>query len=148
MIDLRSDTVTKPSKKMKTFMMDASLGDDVFQDDPTVRELEDKTAKMFGHQAGLFCSSGTMTNQIALMVYLRPGDEVICSSEAHIYNYEGGGIARNSGASARLINRDSGIVYLEEIIDNINPDDIHYPVTSLVPLGSSRCFNSNSYRHR
>jgi threonine aldolase len=134
MIDLRSDTVTKPSKKMKTFMMDASLGDDVFQDDPTVRELEDKTAKMFGHQAGLFCSSGTMTNQIALMVYLRPGDEVICSSEAHIYNYEGGGIARNSGASARLIKRDSGIVYLEEIIDNINPDDIHYPVTSLVAL--------------
>ena len=134
MIDLRSDTVTKPSKKMKTFMMDAFLGDDVFQDDPTVRELEDKTAKMFGHQAGLFCSSGTMTNQIALMVYLRPGDEVICSSEAHIYNYEGGGIARNSGASARLINRDSGIVYLEEIIDNINPDDIHYPVTSLVAL--------------
>ena len=134
MIDLRSDTVTKPSKKMKTFMMDASLGDDVFQDDPTVRELEDKTAKMFGHQAGLFCSSGTMTNQIALMVYLRPGDEVICSSEAHIYNYEGGGIARNSGASARLINRSSGIVYLEEIIDNINPDDIHCPVTSLVAL--------------
>jgi threonine aldolase len=134
MIDLRSDTVTKPSKKMKTFMMDASLGDDVFQDDPTVRELEDKTAKIFGHQAGLFCSSGTMTNQIALMVYLRPGDEVICSSEAHIYNYEGGGIARNSGASARLINRSSGIVYLEEIIDNINPDDIHYPVTSLVAL--------------
>ena len=134
MIDLRSDTVTKPSKEMKTFMMDAVLGDDVFQDDPTVKELEEKTATMFGHEAGLFCSSGTMTNQIALMVYLRPGDEVICSSEAHIYNYEGGGIARNSGASARLINRNSGIVYLEEIIDNINPDDIHYPVTNLVAL--------------
>ena len=134
MIDLRSDTVTKPSKEMKTFMMDAVLGDDVFQDDPTVKELEEKTARMFGHEAGLFCSSGTMTNQIALMVYLRPGDEVICSSEAHIYNYEGGGIARNSGASARLINRNSGIVYLDEIIDNINPDDIHYPVTNLVAL--------------
>ena len=134
MIDLRSDTVTKPSKEMKTFMMDATLGDDVFQDDPTVKELEEKTARMFGHEAGLFCSSGTMTNQIALMVYLRPGEEVICSSEAHIYNYEGGGIARNSGASARLINRNSGIVYLEEIIDNINPDDIHYPVTNLVAL--------------
>ena len=134
MIDLRSDTVTKPSKEMKTFMMDAVLGDDVFQDDPTVKELEEKTATMFGHEAGLFCSSGTMTNQIALMVYLRPGDEVICSSEAHIYNYEGGGIARNSGASARLINRNSGIVYLDEIIDNINPDDIHYPVTNLVAL--------------
>ena len=133
-IDLRSDTVTKPSLEMKDYMLDAALGDDVFQDDPTVRELEDKTARMFGHEAGLFCSSGTMTNQIALMVYLRPGDEVICSSEAHIYNYEGGGIARNSGASARLINRDSGIVFLDEIIDNINPDDIHYPVTNLVAL--------------
>ena len=133
-IDLRSDTVTKPSKEMKVFMMDAVLGDDVFQDDPTVKELEDKTARMFGHEAGLFCSSGTMTNQIALMVYLRPGEEVICSSEAHIYNYEGGGIARNSGASARLINRNNGIVYLQEIIDNINPDDIHYPVTKLVAL--------------
>ena len=133
-IDLRSDTVTKPSLEMKAYMLDAALGDDVFQDDPTVRELEDQTARIFGHEAGLFCSSGTMTNQIALMVYLRPGDEVICSSEAHIYNYEGGGIARNSGASARLINRDSGIVFLDEIIDNINPDDIHYPVTNLVAL--------------
>ena len=133
-IDLRSDTVTKPSLEMKDYMLDAALGDDVFQDDPTVRELENQTARMFGHEAGLFCSSGTMTNQIALMVYLRPGDEVICSSEAHIYNYEGGGIARNSGASARLINRDSGIVFLDEIIDNINPDDIHYPVTNLVAL--------------
>ena len=133
-IDLRSDTVTKPSLEMKDYMLDAALGDDVFQDDPTVKELENKTAIMFGHEAGLFCSSGTMTNQIALMVYLRPGDEVICSSEAHIYNYEGGGIARNSGASARLINRNSGIVYLDEIIDNINPDDIHYPVTNLVAL--------------
>ena len=115
-------------------MLNAALGDDVFQDDPTVQELEDKTARMFGHEAGLFCSSGTMTNQIALMVYLRPGDEVICSSEAHIYNYEGGGIARNSGASARLINRESGIIFLDEIIDNINPNDIHYPVTNLVAL--------------
>ena len=133
-IDLRSDTVTKPSLEMKDYILDAALGDDVFQDDPTVKELENKTARMFGHEAGLFCSSGTMTNQIALMVYLRPGDEVICSSEAHIYNYEGGGIARNSGASARLINRNSGIVYIDEIIDNINPDDIHYPVTNLVAL--------------
>ena len=133
-IDLRSDTVTKPSLEMKDYMLNAALGDDVFQDDPTVQELEDKTARMFGHEAGLFCSSGTMTNQIALMVYLRPGDEVICSSEAHIYNYEGGGIARNSGASARLINRESGIIFLEEIIDNINPNDIHYPVTNLVAL--------------
>lgn len=133
-IDLRSDTVTKPSIQMKAYMMDAELGDDVFEDDPTVKKFEEKTAQMFGKEAGLFCSSGTMTNQIALMVYLKPGDEVICSREAHIYNYEGGGIARNSGASVRLINRSSGIIYLEEIIDNINPNDIHYPVTSLVSL--------------
>ena len=146
MIDLRSDTVTKPSKFMKQYMMDAILGDDVFQDDPTVHQLENKTAKLFGKEAGLFCPSGTMTNQIALMVYLRPGDEVICSSEAHIYNYEGGGIARNSGASVRLINRKSGIIYLDEIIDNINPDDIHYPVSKLVALentcnrGGGNCY--------
>ena len=133
-IDLRSDTVTKPSIQMKAYMMDAELGDDVFEDDPTVKKFEEKTAQMFGKEAGLFCSSGTMTNQIALMVYLKPGDEVICSREAHIYNYEGGGIARNSGASVRLINRSSGIIHLEEIIDNINPNDIHYPVTSLVSL--------------
>ena len=146
MIDLRSDTVTKPSKFMKQYMMDAALGDDVFQDDPTVQKLENKTAKLFGKEAGLFCPSGTMTNQIALMVYLRPGDEVICSSEAHIYNYEGGGIARNSSASVRLINRKSGIIYLDEIIDNINPDDIHYPVSKLVALentcnrGGGNCY--------
>ena len=146
MIDLRSDTVTKPSKFMKQYMMDATLGDDVFQDDPTVQKLENKTAQLFGKEAGLFCPSGTMTNQIALMVYLRPGDEVICSSEAHIYNYEGGGIARNSSASVRLINRKSGIIYLEEIIDNINPDDIHYPVSKLVALentcnrGGGNCY--------
>ena len=152
MIDLRSDTVTKPSKFMKQFMMDAPLGDDVFQDDPTVQLFEDKTAKLFGKEAGLFCPSGTMTNQIALMVYLRPGDEVICSSEAHIYNYEGGGIARNSGASVRLINRKSGILYLEEIIDNINPDDIHYPVSKLVALentcnrGGGNCYPLNEIK--
>lgn len=146
MIDLRSDTVTKPSKFMKQYMMEAALGDDVFQDDPTVQKLENKTAKLFGKEAGLFCPSGTMTNQIALMVYLRPGDEVICSSEAHIYNYEGGGIARNSSASVRLINRKSGIIYLDEIIDNINPDDIHYPVSKLVALentcnrGGGNCY--------
>ena len=134
MIDLRSDTVTRPSNEMKEKMMNAIVGDDVFQDDPTVKIFEETTAKIFGKEAGLFCSSGTMTNQIALMVYLRPGDEVICSSEAHIYNYEGGGIARNSGASVKLINRKSGIIYLNEIIESINPDDIHYPISKLVAL--------------
>ena len=83
MIDLRSDTVTKPTIEMKSFMMDAKLGD-VFEDDPSVRHLEDMATSMFGMEAGLFCPSGTMTNQIALMTHLKPGDEVICS-ESHIY---------------------------------------------------------------
>ena len=134
MIDLRSDTVTKPSSAMKARMLEAELGDDVFEDDPTVKEFESKTANMFGKQAGLFCPSGTMSNQIALMIRLSPGDEVICSSESHIYNYEGGGISRNAGASVRLINRSNGLIYVDEVKNNINPDDIHYPVTKLVAL--------------
>ena len=134
MIDLRSDTVTKPTNEMKSFMMDAKLGDDVFEDDPSVRHLEDMAASMFGKEAGLFCPSGTMTNQIALMTHLKPGDEVICSRESHIYNYEGGGIARNAGASVRLIERKTGLLTVSDIADNINPDDVHQPVTKLVAL--------------
>ena len=134
MIDLRSDTVTLPSEGMKKAMINAPLGDDVFQDDPTVKDFEYRTATMFGKEAGLFCPSGTMSNQIALMVHLKPGDEVITSREAHIYNYEGGGVARNSGASLRLIERPSGLLNVDDIKSNINPDDIHYPVTTLVSL--------------
>ena len=149
MIDLRSDTVTKPSKEMKDFMMNAELGDDVFQDDPTVIDFENRTAKMFGKEAGLFCPSGTMSNQIALMVQLKPGDEVITSREAHIYNYEGGGVARNSGASMRLIEGSSGLINVDAIKANINPDDINYPVTTLVSLentsnrGGGVCYSLN-----
>ena len=134
MIDLRSDTVTKPTNDMKAFMMNAEVGDDVFEDDPTVIQLEEMAANMFGKEAGLFCPSGTMTNQIALMTHLKPGDEVICSRESHIYNYEGGGIARNAGASVRLIERKSGLLELDDVVHNINPDDVHLPVTKLVAL--------------
>lgn len=134
MIDLRSDTVTKPNDEMKNAMFNASLGDDVFEEDPTVTELENRLAEIFGMEAGIFCPSGTMTNQIALNLHLKPGDEVICSRESHIYNYEGGGIAKNSGASVRLIEGNSGLIKAHEIEDNINPDDIHYPITSLVAL--------------
>jgi threonine aldolase len=134
MIDLRSDTVTRPSKEMKDAMVNAKLGDDVFQDDPTVIDFEKRTASMFGKEAGLFCPSGTMSNQIALMVHLKPGDEVITSREAHIYNYEGGGVARNAGASMRLIERTSGLINVEDVKKNINPDDIHYPISRLVSL--------------
>ena len=134
MIDLRSDTVTRPSKEMKEAMINAKLGDDVFQDDPTVIDFEKRTAFMFGKEAGLFCPSGTMSNQIALMVHLKPGDEVITSREAHIYNYEGGGVARNAGASMRLIDRSNGLINVEDVKKNINPDDIHYPISKLVSL--------------
>ena len=152
MIDLRSDTVTKPTNEMKSFMMDAKLGDDVFEDDPSVRHLEDMAASMFGKEAGLFCPSGTMTNQIALMTHLKPGDEVICSRESHIYNYEGGGIARNAGASVRLIERKTGLLTVSDIADNINPDDVHLPVTKLVALentcnrGGGNCYDINEIK--
>ena len=152
MIDLRSDTVTKPTIEMKSFMMDAKLGDDVFEDDPSVRHLEDMAASMFGKEAGLFCPSGTMTNQIALMTHLKPGDEVICSRESHIYNYEGGGIARNAGASVRLIERTTGLLTVSDIADNINPDDVHQPVTKLVALentcnrGGGNCYEINEIK--
>ena len=134
MIDLRSDTVTKPNEEMKQAMFSAKLGDDVFEEDPTVAELENRLAKMFGMDAGLFCPSGTMTNQIALNIHLFPGDEVICSRESHIYNYEGGGIAKNSGASVRLIEGETGLITGQDVANNINPDDVHYPISKLVAL--------------
>ena len=132
--DFRSDTVTKPSKEMLDFMFKAVVGDDVFGDDPTVLELENLAAEMFGMEAGLFCSSGTQTNQIAINVYCQPGDEVICHEESHIYRYAGGGIARNSGASVRLLRGNFGRINPDEIENNINPDDQHYPITRMVSI--------------
>lgn len=134
MIDFRSDTVTKPTKAMRDFMANAEVGDDVFGDDPTVNELEQIGAEMFGMEAGLFCSSGTQTNQIAIKVWTQPGHEVICHEESHIYRYEGGGIAVNAGASVRLLRGNSGRINPEEIKSNINPDDQHYPKSSLVSI--------------
>lgn len=131
-IDLRSDTVTKPSKGMLAAMASASVGDDVFGEDPTVNELQRFGAEMFGMEAALYCSSGTQTNQIAINVHTRPGDEVICSSVAHVYVYEGGGIAQNSGASVRLIDGDRGRISAKNILDNINADDAHFPRTTLI----------------
>ncbi len=133
-IDLRSDTVTKPTAAMLDFMIHAELGDDVFGEDPTVNELENYAAQLFGFEAGLYCTSGTQTNQIALKVHTQPGDEIICHEEAHIYRYEGGGIAINSGASVRFLRGDRGRVNPAELLDQINPDDIHYPVTKLVSI--------------
>ena len=133
-IDLRSDTVTRPTPAMLNAMMSAPVGDDVFGEDPTVNALEDKLAKMFGKQSALYCPSGTMTNQIAINVHVRPGDEVICDQTAHIYNFEGGGIARNSGASAKLIQGDRGRYTAEDVLASINPENIHNPRTKLVEV--------------
>jgi len=134
MIDLRSDTVTQPTIEMKQAMMAAQLGDDVLGDDPTVRALEEKAAALFGHEAAVFCPSGTMTNQIAINVHTNAPGEVICDELAHIYHYEGGGIAFNSGVSNRLIKGDSGRFTLEQLIVEINPDDVHFPPTQLVAI--------------
>lgn len=113
-------------------MVSAKVGDDVFGDDPTVVELEEKAANMFGKEAALYCPSGTMTNQIAIKVHTKPGDEVICEQGSHVYRYEGGGIGFNSGASVRLINSDRGRITARQVLENINPDDIHHPVSRLV----------------
>lgn len=133
-IDLRSDTVTKPTPQMLERMLKAPVGDDVFGEDPTVNELQERLADMFGQEAGLFCPSGTMTNQIGINVHVQPGDEVICDQLSHVYNYEGGGIARNSGASVRLAQGDSGRFNAAQAAAAINPDDSHYARTKLISV--------------
>lgn len=132
MIDLRSDTVTRPVKGMLEAMMTAKVGDDVFGDDPTVIRLENMVAAMFCKEAALFCPSGTMTNQIAIKVHTRPGDEIICDQSSHVYRYEGAGIGFNSGCSVRLLEGDRGRITAAQVEANINPDDPHFPVTKLV----------------
>ena len=133
-IDLRSDTVTRPTAEMRDVMNGAVTGDDVFAEDPEINELQSRCAKMFGMEAGLFCPSGTMTNQIAISVHTSPGDEVICDKLSHIYHYEGGGIARLSGASVKLLDGDRGRFTSEDVLKAINPEDSHYAKTSLVSL--------------
>src|ERR1043165_8304299 len=134
MIDLRSDTVTRPTKPMLDAMMNAKLGDDVFGDDPTVNELEAKAASLFGMEAALNCPSGTMTNQIAVKTHTKPGDEVIVEKTNHVYFYEAGGIAFHSGCSLRLINGDRGRIKPQDISDKVNPDTIHNAPTKLVSM--------------
>ena len=146
-IDLRSDTVTKPTPAMLKAMVSAKVGDDVFGEDPTINELERLSADMFGMEAGLFCPSGTMTNQIAIKCHTQPGDEVICDESAHVYQYEGGGIAFNSSASVKLLYGDRGRINAEQVKAAINPDDSHKSRTSLVCLentsnrGGGSCYN-------
>ncbi|MCX6287756.1 MAG: aminotransferase class I/II-fold pyridoxal phosphate-dependent enzyme [Bacteroidetes bacterium] len=135
MIDLRSDTVTRPSREMLEAMFSAKVGDDVFHDDPTVIMLEEKAACMLGKEAALFCPSGTMTNQIAVNIHTRPGDEVICHKHSHVYYYEGGSMMRNSGVSVCLLEGERGQISASDVAAHINPDtDVHRPVTTLVEV--------------
>ena len=146
-IDLRSDTVTKPTPAMLDAMASAPLGDDVFGEDPSINELETLAASMFGKEKALFCPSGTMTNQIAIKCHTQPGDEVICDELSHVYQYEGGGIAFNSGASVKLLQGNRGRINADLVKAAIQPDDVHKPISSLVVVentgnrGGGSCYD-------
>ena len=134
-INLISDTVTKPSKEMLNAMFSAAVGDDVFKQDPTVNALESKVAKMFNKEAALFFPSGTMANQTAIKLHTQPGDQMICDKWAHVYNFEGGGAAFNSGVTSALVNGNRGMFTSLDVESMIHsPDNIHLPKTSLVAL--------------
>lgn len=145
-VDLRSDTVTKPTPGMLEAMGSAKVGDDVYGEDESINELETKIAAVFGMEAAIFCPSGTMTNQIAIKCFTQPLDELIADQTAHVYRYEGGGIAFNSAVSTRLLNGPRGIISAEMIEPEINAENIHFPHTSLVVLentvnkGGGNCY--------
>ncbi len=151
--DLRSDTFTKPTPAMLDFMFKAPVGDDVFGEDLSVNELEAISREMFGMEAALFCPSGTMTNQIAIKCHTSPGDEVICDKLSHVYIYEGGGIAFNSGCQVKALDGDRGMINAIQIADAINPDDVHKTRTSLVSLentanrGGGSCYEFTEIQH-
>jgi threonine aldolase len=151
-IDLRSDTVTRPGPAMLEAMMQARVGDDVFGEDPSINQLEAMSAQLFGMEAALYCPSGTMSNQIAIKCHTQPGDEVICERNSHVYIYEGGGIAFNSGAQVRSIEGDRGRITAEQVCPSINPDDVHKARTSLVCLentsnrGGGSCYDVNEIK--
>ena len=132
-INLISDTVTKPSKAMLQAMMSADVGDDVFKADPTVNLLEKRTAELFGKEAALFFPSGSMANQTAIKLHTQPGEQLICDTYAHVYNYEGGGASFNSGVSCKLVDGNRGMMTSEQVAASINPPDFyHSPLTTLV----------------
>ena len=152
-VDLRSDTVTVPSKGMLEFMMDSNVGDDVYGEDPTVNQLQNKVASIFGKDVGMFFPSGTMANQTAIKLHTNPGEQVICDKYSHIYNYEGGGASFNSGVSFNLINGKRGMFNAKQAADSINPKDFyHSPLSSLIAVenttnkGGGACWNINELK--
>lgn len=145
-IDLRSDTVTKPTREMQEAMWAAEVGDDVLGDDPTVNALQEKAARQFGMEEALFCPSGTMTNQLAIRVHTRPGSDVICDKYSHIYLYEGGGIMLNAFSSVKLLDGDRGRVTATQVREAISPEnDVHATVTRLVSLENTMNKGGGSY---
>jgi threonine aldolase len=147
-IDLRSDTITKPTKGMLEAMLSAKVGDDVYKEDPTVNALEERIATMFGKKTALFFPTGSMANQAAIKLHTNPGEQVICDKYAHIYNYEGGGASFNSGVSCKLIDGNRGMFNSDQVLESINPPDFyHSPLTRLVAVenttnkGGGACWN-------
>ncbi len=133
-IDLRSDTVTKPTEEMRRAMANAEVGDDVYGDDPTVNRLEELAAEMVGKEAALFVPTGTMANQLAIMTHTRPGDEMLAGIRSHTYIAEGGAAARFAGVSCTPIDRSDDFISAEDVHANVKPDDYHYPRTTLLCL--------------
>ena len=149
-IDLRSDTLTKPTPEMLEFMMKASVGDDVYKEDPTVNELERRIAEYFGMDEALYFPTGSMTNQAAIKIHTQPGEQLIADKYAHVYNYEGGGVSFNSGVSCKLLEGNRGMITADQVEEAINPPDFyHSPLTSLVCLenttnkGGGACYDLN-----
>ena len=137
-IDLRSDTVTKPTPEMHQVMMDAQVGDDVYAEDPSVNKLQNYAADLFGKDTALYFPTGSMANQAAIKLHTQPGEQLICDKWAHVYNYEGGGASFNSGVSCKLIDGHRGKVTADQVEASINPPDFyHSPLTSLVCLENS-----------
>ena len=152
-IDLRSDTVTKPTQGMLDAMLSAEVGDDVYKEDPSVNALEKRLKELFGMDEALFFPTGSMANQAALKLHTNPGEQVICDKYSHIYNYEGGGASFNSGVSCKLIDGNRGMFTSEQVEASINPPDFyHSPLTSLIAIenttnkGGGACWDFEELR--
>jgi threonine aldolase len=151
-IDLRSDTVTKPTRGMIAAMASAEVGDDVYREDPTVNRLEERVAALLGKEAALFVPSGSMSNQVAVKAHTQPGDELICEEFCHIYNWEAGGPALLSGVTSRTVRAEYGIIELHQLRDKVRPLNDHMVRTRLVCLenthnrGGGRVFPIDSIK--
>ena len=134
MIDLRSDTITRPTAGMLNAIANAEVGDDCIDIDPTMKRLQDTLAERLGKEAAIFMPSGTMTNQVGVRVHCKPGDEFICEAECHVLNYEQAAYAQLSGVAARPVHGTNGVIELDQVVDLIRPENEHLARTKLVCL--------------